>query len=382
MEGGANDLMRGEGRGRDGAMELPRIGFLAPAPLTNGYTAARRFAAHFAGRVDGLAGFREVPLKTHAAIVQAAAAGEIEYGVIAVENTLDGIIVESIRELERLFETETVKRPYICWEELLPIRHLLISRTGKFGDVRRIASHASALRQCSRFLGAVQQARPEIEFTQALSTGDGVEQALGDEGVAAMASPEALERHEPELREVVLGEAMASGELKWDDGAWLTDVRGGLTRFWILGPQPMPPMRDARVRVTQRDQLAQITGTEDHDLQKTCYLLNLADKPGSVHRALGAFASRQINVACVYPYPRLGRQFEYLYFVEIEGHAADPLVAEAEDEINGGAAGRPERERNCILLGSYPNTALLQRHGIHREEFRRAHYPEGMVWRE
>jgi hypothetical protein len=42
----------------------------------------------------------------------------------------------------------------------------------------------------------------------------------------------------------------------------------------------------------------------------------------------------------VYPYPRLGRQFEYLYFVEIEGHAADPLVAEAEDEINGGAAGR------------------------------------------
>jgi hypothetical protein len=199
--------------------------------------------------VDGLAGFREVPLKTHAAIVQAAAAGEIEYGVIAVENTLDGIIVESIRELERLFETETVKRPYICWEELLPIRHLLISRTGRFGDVRRIASHASALRQCSRFLGAVQQARPEIEFTQALSTGDGVEQALGDEGVAAMASPEALERHEPALREVALGEAMASGELKWDDGAWLTDVRGGLTRFWILGPQPMPPMRGARVRI-------------------------------------------------------------------------------------------------------------------------------------
>ena len=74
MERGANGLMRGEGRGRDGAMELPRIGFLAPAPLTNGYTAARRFAAHFAGRVDGLAGFREVPLKTHAAIVQAAAA--------------------------------------------------------------------------------------------------------------------------------------------------------------------------------------------------------------------------------------------------------------------------------------------------------------------
>ena len=363
-------------------MGLPRIGFLAPAPLTNGYTAAMRFAAHHAGRIDGIACFDPVPLKTHAAIVQAAAAGEIDYGVIAVENTLDGIIIESIRELERLFESETVRRPWICWEELLPIRHLLLSRSGRFEDIRRISSHASALRQCSKFLTAVQQARPEVVFSQALSTGDGVEQALADAGTAAMASQEALDHHAPALCEVDVAAAVAAGTLTWEDPAWLTDFRGGLTRFWILGPGLMPPLPDARVRVTQRDRLDQVTGTEDHQLQKTCYLLNLADKPGAIHRAMGSFASRQINVACLYPYPRLGRQFEYLYFVEIEGHARDPLVAEAEAEINGGTEGRAEHERNCILLGSYPNTALMHRHPRHRDAFRRRCYPEGLPWRD
>ena len=361
-------------------MPAPRIGFLAPAPLTNGYTAAARFAAHHAGRPDGIRAFDPVPLKSHAAIVQAAAAGEIDFGVIAVENTLDGIIVESIRELERLFEGDRPSHPFITWEELLPIRHLLISQSGDFGKIRRIASHASALRQCSRFLAAVQRAVPDMEFVQALSTGDGVQQALADPATAAMASPEALDYHAPGLREVDLSAAVGSGLLAWDQPDALTDVRGGLTRFWILGPQPMSPLSDARIRVTQRDQLAQITGTEDHNLQKTCYLLNLADQPGALHHALGAFASRQINIACVFPYPRLGRQFEYLYFVEIEGHAADPLVAEAELALNQSTLALPVHQRPCILLGSYPNTALMHRYPQHRGHFRAAQYPSGMLW--
>ena len=170
-------------------MTPPRIGFLAPAPLTNGYTAAVRFAAHLTGDPRGMGKLTGREMKSHADIVQAAAAGEIEYGVIAVENTLDGIIIESIRELERLFETERTRRPYICWEELLPIRHLLLNRSGRLGDVRRIASHASALRQCSRFLAAVQKALPGVEITQSLSTGQGVKEALADSAVAAMASP-------------------------------------------------------------------------------------------------------------------------------------------------------------------------------------------------
>lgn len=386
--------MPGCGRGVDRAqrtatvaafllMSAPRIGFLAPAPLTNGYTAAVRFAAHRMGNPRGIEQMELRPQKSHADIIQAAAAGDIDYGVIAVENTLDGIIIESIRELERLFETPREQRPFICWEELLPIRHLLISQSGAPGDIRRIASHASALRQCSRFLAAVQRALPQVEITTALSTGQGVKEALADPAVAAMASPEALEHHCGELREVDLEAARAAG-LQWEDTESLTDFRHGLTRFWVLGPRPAaaiaPPHN--RIRVTQRDQLAQITGTVDHHAQKTCYLLNLPDTAGAMHRALGAFASRGISVAVIYPYPRLERAFEYLFFAEIEGHCDDPLVAEAEREINAARAGGPVHERPCILLGSYPNTPLLQRHPQHRDAFRQRHYPSGMVWRD
>lgn len=365
-------------------MTAPRIGFLAPAPLTNGYTAAVRFAAHLAGDPQGIGRMELHPLKTHADIIQAAAAGDIDYGVIAVENTLDGIIIESIRELERLFETERAHRPYICWEELLPIRHLLINRSGDLRDVRRIASHASALRQCSRFLAATQKALPEVEITQALSTGQGVREALADPSVAAMASPEALEHHGSDLREVNLEAARTQCLLDWPDPQSITDFRHGLTRFWVLGPQPMPVIAppENRIRVTQRDQLAQITGTVDHHLQKTCYLLNLPDTPGAMHRALGAFASRGISVAVIYPYPRLERAFEYLFFAEIEGHCDDPLVTEAEREINDRHSSRPVHERPCILLGSYPNTPLLHRHPQHRDAFRRHYYPAAMDWRE
>jgi prephenate dehydratase len=362
-------------------MSAPRIAFLAPAPLTNGYTAARRFAAHLRGTAGGIAQCRPVPLKSHAEIIQAAADGGIDYGVIAVENTLDGTIIESIRELERLFETARKSRPFICWEELLPIRHLLLSRSGDLGKVRRIASHASALRQCSRFLAAVQKALPGIGITTALSTGQGVLDALADESVAAMASPEALEANRSDLREVDLAAARARSGLEWPEDS-LTDFRHGLTRFWVLGPQPaaaIPPPQN-RITVTQRDQLAQITGTRDHHVQKTCYLLNLPDTAGSMHRALGAFAQRGISVAVVYPYPRLERAFEYLFFAEIEGHCDDPLVAEAEAEINGRHAGGPEHERPCILLGSYPNTPILHRHPLHRDAFRRRFYPPDMVW--
>jgi chorismate mutase/prephenate dehydratase len=359
-----------------------RIGFLAPAPLTNGYTAAVRFAAHVTGKARGIEGMKLCPLKSHADIIQAATNGAIDYGVIAVENTLDGIIIESIRELERLFETERERRPYICWEELLPIRHVLINQSGRFQDIRRIASHASALRQCSRFLSAVQRALPGVEITQALSTGQGVKDALTDSSIAAMASPEALEHHGMELRAVDLASVCQGGVLDWPDPQTITDFRDGFTRFWILGPQPAPaiPPPENRIRVTQRDQLAQITGTRDHHLQKTCYLLNLPDAAGAMHRALGCFASRGISVAVLYPYPRLQRTFEYLFFAEIEGHCDDLLVAEAEREINDRYLNRPIHERPCILLGSYPNTPLLLRQPASRTAFRQRFYPPEMRW--
>src|SRR6478735_12687867 len=109
----------------------PRIGFLRPARLTNGYTAAARFAAHSSGQKDGIdTAFTPVPFASHAEVIAAQARGDIEFGVIAIENTLDGIIVESVKDLERIFETPAVRRTYVVWEELLPIQHFLMTQSG------------------------------------------------------------------------------------------------------------------------------------------------------------------------------------------------------------------------------------------------------------
>ena len=186
--------------------------------------------------------------------------------------------------------------------------------------------------------------------------------------VAALASQEALDHFGGALRQVDLTDR-AGGRLHWEDVECLTDFRNGLTRFWVLGGRTMPLVPESRVSIPVLDGAGHIRGTDDHHLQKTCFLLNLTDQPGFMHRALGAFASREINVAVIHPYPRLGRAFEYLFFLEIEGHGDEPLVVEAQQQINQGMAHLPLHQRPCIRLGSYPNTPFLHRYPAFREAF-------------
>ena len=180
-----------------------------------------------------------------------------------------------------------------------------------------------------------------------------------------MASPEALEHHGADLREVDLDPpartADSNGPIRIPSPIFATASRasGSSARSRC---QPIAPPEN-RIRVTQRDQLAQITGTVDHHLQKTCYLLNLPDTAGShaprVRRLRQPRHQRRraLSLSTDSNAPSI-----YLFFAEIEGHCNDPLVAEAEREINDRHATRPVHERPCILLGSYPNTPLLHRH--------------------
>ncbi len=359
----------------------PTIGFLGPAPLTNGCTAATRFAAHLTGSAEPWTVAQAVEFRTHPDIVQAQAAGEIDYGVIAVENTLDGTIIESIRELQRLFEDDRERRTHVCWEELLPIRHLLLSQTGRAEDVRRIYSHPSALRQCSRFLQALQRKRPEIEITPVTSTGQGAKEAAADATVAGIGPAEALTHYEGRLREITAGQMDAAFSLGLPQTERLTDFGNGLTRFWVVGARTMPKAMEM-IRVKVRDSGGQVTGTQDRSLQKTCCLLNLPDRPGSLHETVGKFAKHRLQLSVIYPYPRAEKTFEYMFFAEIEGHETDDAMRQAVGELNEGTAYLPENRRPCIVLGSFPNTTLLQQHPEHRRAYREKFYPAAFPWRD
>ncbi len=359
-------------------MPPPRIGFLGPAPLTNGSTVATRFAAHLTGRADGAEACEMRGYDTHQEVIDAKARGEVDYGIIAVENTLDSFITESIREIERLFEQDLPTRPHLCWEELLPIRHLFIHQTGDLRQVTKIASHQSALRQCSRFLAAVRKAFPHIEFVQAKSTGAAVQDALANPSVAAIASEEAAAATARKLTEVNLED---SG-LEWDDPKWITDFRNGMTRFWVLGDAPMQQIHGRSFMSTVKDSAGQIVGTVDHSWQKTCVLLNLPNKRGTLHEALRVFDKHGTFLSIIHPYPRLMVSFEYVFFAELEGHCDDSSIKAAVAELNHHHMNRIERERPCIVLGSYPNTILLNQHRAQRDAFRRESYPAGMGWKD
>lgn len=347
----------------------PRIGFLRPARLTNGYTAAARFAAHFGGRADGMdAALTPVPFASHAEIIAAQARGDIEFGVIAIENTLDGIIVESVKDLERLFETPAIRRTFVVWEELLPIQHFLMTQSGNLDGVEAIRSHHSALRQCSKVLQRLKD-HLNIRVEQAESTGAATVEAAAEPSLAAIASREALEVYAGKLRAVDLAALERDHQLGLEQTTRLSDYSNGFTRFWILGGEE-------HIRETE----GAILNGEAKSLNKTCFLLNLPNETGTLHEALRIIREQHIFLSIIYPFPRVERDFEYMFFIEVEGHIHDAAVRGVMDTLNATYPQRPATPPSCVWLGSFPNTELLKQHPEHQQRFRERYYPEGMVW--
>jgi chorismate mutase/prephenate dehydratase len=87
--------------------------------------------------------------------------------------------------------------------------------------------------------------------------------------------------------------------------------------------------------------------TEPSGQDKTSLLFLLSHRPAALHKALGSLASRDINMTRIESRPMKTRKWEYLFFVDVEGHEKDPNVSEALTEMEG----------HCVFvkrLGSYP----------------------------
>jgi chorismate mutase/prephenate dehydratase len=349
--------------------DKPRIGFLRPARLTNGYTAAARFAAHLCGHLGAIdSAFTPVPFASHAEVIAAQARGDIDFGVIAIENTLDGIIVESVKDIERLFEAPSTRRTFVVWEELLPIQHFLMTQSGNLDGVEAIRSHHSALRQCSKVLQRLKD-HLNIRVEQAESTGAATVEAAGDATIAAIASREALDVYAGKLRAVDLAALDREHQLGFSQTARLSDYSNGFTRFWVLGGES---------HVTELDAVTPSGAIKT--LHKTCFLFSLPNETGTLHEALSILRVRNIFLSIIYPFPRVERDFEYMFFVEVEGHLRDASVQAVMEEINTAFPQRPDSPPSCIWLGSFPNTELLKQHPAHQKAFRDRYYPQGVPW--
>ena len=267
-----------------------RLAYLGP-PGTFGEEAARAYAP----TADG------IPCPSHAAVAAAVESGAADFGVLAIENSLNGSVAET---LDILIHDTTLR---VQAELVLPVVHNLIVRPGTRPEsIRVIYSHPHALGQCRRFL---ERLYPAVRLEAALSTAEAVAIAVERTDAAAIATTRAAELHG--------GEVLAAS---------IQDTTDNVTRFIVLGRGSPPP--SGRDRTSIAFTFAQ-------------------DQPGSLSGVLAAFARRGMNCSKIESRPTKEVFGEYVFLVDFEGHEEDPGPKAALAEVRALTA-------DLKVFGSYP----------------------------
>jgi prephenate dehydratase len=238
---------------------------------------------------------------TVAAVAAAVASGMADEGVMAIENSLEGSVTDTLDVL--IHESALLIRR----ELVLPIEHCLLVKPGTTADqVETIYSHPQALGQCRRFL---ERCFPKARLEASLSTTVAVEQMMQQEKAAAVATARAAELYGVDV--------LASG---------VEDNQNNETRFVLVAAADSPP--------TGRD--------------KTSFAFSVAqDRPGSLVDALKEFSDREINLTKIESRPTKQELGRYVFLVDLEGHRTDPKVADALEKVKAQAY-------FFKVFGSYP----------------------------
>lgn len=267
-------------------------------PLAVAYLGPQATFTHQAARERFGAAADLKPTRAISDVFDEVERGRVAFGVVPVENSTEGAVNIT---LDRLVESDAV----ICGEAYLEIAQHLFSRAASLTDVKRVLSHPQGLAQCRGWLA---QHLPDVPTEQSLSTAAAAETAASDVTVAAVASDLAGELYGvPILR------------------AGIEDNPHNSTRFLVIGRHPSGP--------TSRD--------------KTSILFAMRNEPGALYRILEPLANRGINLTKIESRPAKQRPWEYVIFVDLEGHRDTPPVSSVLAEIG-------ERTLFLKVLGSYP----------------------------
>jgi len=282
-----------------------KVGYLGVDEFTFGYMAMRQ---HFEG-VE----IEPIRHNTHLDVCEAVGNKEIQMGVVAIENTIDGIVAETARAMEEIERIPGVK---ISGEIMLPIKLYYANKSGDPFDAKKVISHPSALGQCNHYIRKLRDRGISNESRS--STSDAAKEAVSDISLAVLASREAIDYY----------------GLKLIEEKPVTNHHSSTTRFWVIGKEHADPTGD----------------------DKTCFLINLEQsKSGSLYKSIGVFAQRGINLYVIYPISILGRKWEYTFLVEVKGHITDPAMKAACQDFKDSSI----FVHGMQFLGSYPNKSGL-----------------------
>lgn len=225
---------------------------------------------------------------------------DVDLAVVPVENTIEGVVYATLDGLAASNPELKVVR-----EVRLPIRHALASHAANLGDVREVRSHPQALAQCRVWLDSH---LPGIPRTPVSTTSAAATMASADDGLAAVCSELAADSNDLPI--------MVRN---------IQDQPQNTTRFWVVGRHE----------------------TREAQQSKTSLLFAVAHTPGSLLDALEPLRRAGLNLTFIQSRPMPGNPFEYVFFVDFEGHVHDSHVSGALERM------RPYCFR-LRILGSYP----------------------------
>ncbi|MFZ6016007.1 MAG: prephenate dehydratase [Nitrospirota bacterium] len=240
-----------------------------------------------------------VPVESIKGVFETVEAGKTEFGVVPIENSNEGVISYTLD----MFMDYDLK---VSAEVMLEISHNLLSKSGDKARIKKIYSNPQATAQCRRWL---ESNISEIPILESTSTAKAAELASEDDEAAAIAS---------ELAAKVYDLHFVKRHIE--------DSKHNFTRFLVISKE-FPPK-------TGRD--------------KTSIMFSIKDRPGALHDILTPFKKAKINLTKIESRPSKRKAWEYIFFLDMEGHIDDRKVRKAIDNIKD----------SCLylkILGSYPH---------------------------
>jgi chorismate mutase/prephenate dehydratase len=269
-----------------------RVAYLGPA----GTFSEEAALGYFGSSIE------RVPCTSIDEVFRSTSGGAADFGVVPVENSTEGVVA---RSLDLLLHTPLI----IVGETSLLVRHNLLRREPGLGGVRAVLGHPQALAQCAEWLGAH---LPQAERRPALSNAEGARLASHDPALAAIASRRAANEY---------GLHVVAPAIQ--------DDAHNRTRFAIVAHPAEHPAPKA-------------TG---HDC--TSLVVSVPNRPGAVHDMLVPLKLHGVSMTRFESRPARSGQWEYYFYVDIDGHPDEPRVAAALRELRAACA-------FFKVLGTYP----------------------------
>jgi chorismate mutase/prephenate dehydratase len=250
------------------------------------------------------ASVRALPLPAIDEVFHEVEGGVADFGVVPIENSTEGTVNHTLD----MFLATSLK---ICGEVEMRINHCLMGRMAGLASVRRVCAHPQALAQCR---GWLDEHLPDAERVAVSSNAEGARRARDERGSAAIAARAAAE---------IYGLQVIVGEIE--------DRADNTTRFLVVGRK-----------------LFAASG-----IDKTTLLVSASDTAGAgaLFKLLEPLAEHAVNMTRIESRPSHKRKWDYVFFIDIEGHVSDAGVAKA-------LAALEQRASLFKVLGSYPRAVL------------------------